>query len=184
MPRPLLLAALLVLLAGLAGCAEKEEPRVAGETEGVYLDLNELRYQVQVSRILNEGNVEDQGYLSGIPEGVLPPSADETWFGIFLRVFNSTDEPIEAADDFEIRDTQQNVFRPVALDPQENPFAYRSRPVPAKGFLPLPNSAAFNAPPSGGLVLFKLDYAGYQNRPLEFVVSGEGGDEVLVDLDL
>ena len=53
------------------------------------------------------------------------PEGDETWFGVFMRVQNTTDETIVPANDFEIEDTLENVYRPIPLDPKANPFAYQ-----------------------------------------------------------
>ena len=52
--RVLLLLALAAASASvLAGCGNKLEVRTVGETEGIYVDVGELRYQVQLSRIIN-----------------------------------------------------------------------------------------------------------------------------------
>ena len=65
MRRPLVLIA--VLLAGLAlnACGKADEPTSEGETEAVYLDLDGLQYQVQISRQLNPYDVEDSYYVRG-----------------------------------------------------------------------------------------------------------------------
>ena len=49
-----------------AGC-NKEEVSVEASTEGPYVTVNDLKYQVQISRILNPGEPEDVGYLRGLP---------------------------------------------------------------------------------------------------------------------
>ena len=45
------LAALAALAA--AGCGNKDDDRTVAETEGIYVAVDELTYQVQISRILN-----------------------------------------------------------------------------------------------------------------------------------
>ena len=69
--RPLRVLLLLVLAAAsagaLAGCGNKLEVRTVGETEGIYIDVGELRYQVQLSRIINPNDIEDRHYLAGLP---------------------------------------------------------------------------------------------------------------------
>src|SRR3712207_7470696 len=45
-----------------------------------------------------------------------------------LRVSNSTEHTIEPANDFEIVDTQENVYRPVPIDTKVNPFVYKADP--------------------------------------------------------
>ena len=51
------------------------------------------------------------------PRGRGRSSADEVWFGIFMRVENDTDEPHEMASQLTIIDTQGNIFEPIELDP-------------------------------------------------------------------
>ena len=176
-------AALLLALLG-AGCGSHIEARTSGETEGLYLDIDELRYQVQISRYMNPEDTEDRAYLAGLPESESEPAGDETWFGVFIRVQNETEEPIEPADTFEIVDTQENVYEPVELDPEANPFAYQPVPVEPKSLLPEPDSAAAESTIQGALILFKVKTESLQNRPLEFRFRRGSGTEGVVDLDV
>jgi hypothetical protein len=179
------LAAALACAVVAAGCGNKQETVTQGATEGVYLDLDELKYQIQISRYLNANDIEDRAYLAGLPAGTAQPSGDETWFGVFLRVSNATDRTIAPANDFEIVDTQNNVYRPVPLDPKVNPFAYVPNPVPSKGLIPQPDSIASEGVVQGSLLLFKVKTASLQNRPLEFRLRRAGsGATVRVDLDV
>ncbi len=185
-PVRLTLAAALSAAALLAsGCgADKSEPITKAETEGIYIDLDELKYQVQMSRYMNANDIEDRDYLVGLPEGTAQPKEDETWFGVFMRVENVTDEPIQAANTFEIHDTQENVYRPLPLDPNANPFAYQATEVPPHGKLPLRDSAADQSSTKGNLLLFKVKTASLQNRPLELRISRGSGTVGVVDLDI
>src|SRR4051794_17343933 len=110
---------LIVLLAALvlvvSGCGNKLEVQTLGATEGTYLDVDDLKYQIQISRYLNANDIEDKTYLTGLPQGTPQPGGDETWFAVFLRVQNTTEEPIVSANDFEIVDTLNNVYRPIPL---------------------------------------------------------------------
>jgi hypothetical protein len=182
------LALLLVLLAcGLvaAGCGNKQETVTQGDTEGIYIDVDDLKYQVQISRYLNANDIEDRDYLKGLPVNTEQPKGDETWFGVFLRVQNETDDPIDPANDFEIVDTQENVYRPIPLDPAINVFAYDPKPVPPQGLIPDADSAAAHGVIQGALVLFKVKTDSLQNRPLEFRFKRGGrGDTGVVDLDV
>jgi hypothetical protein len=182
------LALLLSLLAcGLvaAGCGNKQETVTQGDTEGIYIDVDDLKYQVQISRYLNASDIEDRDYLKGLPAGTEQPKGDETWFGVFLRVQNEEGEPIVPANDFEIVDTQENVYRPIPLDPAINVFAYDPKPIPAHGVLPDPESAAAKSAIQGSLLLFKVKTSSLQNRPLEFKLRrGGSGDTGTVDLDV
>jgi hypothetical protein len=176
------LAAVAAIAAG--GCGNKQETAIVAETEGIYVGVDGLTYQIQMSRILNPASPEDQAYLRGLPEGE-EPSADEVWFGIFMRVENETDEEHEAAEGFKITDTQDEVFEPVELDSEINVFAYEPRAVPAGELLPVLNSPASDNTIKGAVILFKMKVESLGNRPLELEIeSREGGDNAIIDLDV
>jgi hypothetical protein len=183
-----LLAVILVFAATLVGfgCGADHGPagRTEAETEGLYLDLAGAKYQIQMSRQLNPRDVEDRDYLLGLPQGVdTDPAADQTWFGIFLRVENVTDRTVDPARDFEIEDTEERTYRPIPLDRQSNPFAYEPHPIAPGRLLPDRDSAAGNGPTNGSLLLFRLPFDAFANRPLVFKVKGEEGS-IEVDIDL
>lgn len=180
----LLLAGLACTLA-LAGCGNKHDVVKLAETEGIYIDVGELTYQVQISRILNPAFVEDQAYLRGVSEGVRP-DADEVWYAIFMRVQNETDETHMAADRFEIVDTQENSFEPLNLDAKANAFAYKARELAPQGLIPTPSSPAYDNTIQGALLLYKISVDALANRPLELKVSNSANpdDEGVIDLDI
>jgi hypothetical protein len=185
MRRAVRLTVLLAALAVLAtGCGNKMEVQTLGQTEGTYIDVDDLKYQIQISRYLNANDVEDKTYLTGLPAGTPEPGGDETWFAVFLRVQNTTDKPIVSANDFEIEDTLGNTFHPIPLDPKVNPFAYVSGPVGAQSTLPPPNSVASEGVVQGSLLLFKIKTDSLQNRPLEFRLRKGSGTTGTVDLDV
>jgi hypothetical protein len=183
MMRPLRIL-LATALVALAGCGSETTATVA-DTEGLYLDINGLKYQIEMSRYMNPADVEDRQYLVGLPEGTEPPAADETWFGVWVRVENtSEDETRPAASNWEIHDTQEKVYRPIPLS-DDNPFAFEPVDVPPKTVIPLADSAAGQGPIQGSLLLFKLKVDSLQNRPLELKFSnGGGGQEGTYDLDI
>src|SRR3954470_16449687 len=116
MRRLVVLAVALFALAGV-GCSEDAESvKTTAETEGLYLDINGLKYQIQLSRYMNVNDVEDSEYLKGLPESTAQPAADETWFGVWVRVQNVSDETRRAATTWEIQDTQEKVYRPIPID--------------------------------------------------------------------
>jgi hypothetical protein len=178
----------LVLAAALVagGCGDKQETRKVGQTEGTYIDVGDLKYQVQISRILNPSDVEDRNYLTQLPQGTLPPKGDEAWFGVWIRVQNTNDgKSLPTAGNFEIRDTQDNVFKP--YDQTGNVFAYQ--PVDKLGpqaVLPNSEAPAGFGPIQGSLILFKLTTTSLANRPLEFrIISPTDPTNVgTVDLDV
>lgn len=179
---------LTILLAALAlvatGCGNKQEVRTTAATEGPYIDLNDLKYQIQISRYLNQNDVEDETYLTGLPAGTEQPAGDETWFGVFLRVQNTTDHPLDPANDFEIIDTLDDVYRPIPLDPKVNPFAYDPTPVEPQNLIPRENSVASEGVIQGSLLLFKLKTSALQNRPLVFKLRRGSGTQGTIDLDV
>ena len=185
MRRVLCISAALLCAFLVAGCGNKEEGGVTvADTEGIYLDVDELKYQVQISRYMNPNDVEDKAYLSGLPASTSEPTGEETWFGVFIRVQNTTDETIAPANDFEIVDTQEKVYRPIPLDTNINPFAYKPDPIAPKGLIPEADSVASEGTIQGSLLLFKVKTESLQNRPLEFRFKRGSGTEGVVDLDV
>jgi hypothetical protein len=179
-------AALLAAL-GLAACGGQQYPTAHGEGEGAVIEAGSLLYQVQMSRELNPDNVEDREYLDGVDSGDTTLAPDEEWFGVWLRVENSEDEPYPAAEEFKIVDTVGNEYEPFEL-PESNVFSYQ--PVELGGesapsVLPDPESGAGGGPIQGSLLLFKLNTSVYSNRPVELeIVPSDGGEPSTVELDL
>lgn len=181
----LLLALGAASVLALAGCANKSEPVTSAKTEGIYLDVGELKYQVQMSRIINPSDEEDRTYLAGLPAGTAPPKGDEAWFGVWMRVQNTTSKKtLAAAKDFEITDTQNHTFTPVPLS--NNPFAYEQQNLPPQTIIPTPNSAAGEGVQQGSLILFKVTTEALANRPLELKIQSPAlpDDVGIVDLDV
>jgi hypothetical protein len=187
MTRPFRLLALIALLVGavaLGGCAQSEngEQASTATSEGLYLELGGLKYQVQISRYLNPHDQEDSAYLRGLPQG-LKLGHDEIWFGVFMRVENDGSKPAMATSSYEITDTQNNTFRPVPLSPKSNDFVYRPVKLEPGTILPSPNGIAGQGVIQGSLLLFRLKEADLQNRPLTLHIS-DGGHSANVELDL
>ena len=180
------LACALAAAVPLAGCGNKEKEVKSAETESAYLDLGNLRYQVQISRQLNPADVEDRAYLTGIPRAQARLKPGESWFGVFVRVENPHERAIQSANQFELGDTQGTVYRPVAIA-HSNPFAYVAGKVAGHGTIPADSSVGqANESINGELVLFKVKTASFANRPLELKILGPTvpQDEVTVDLDV
>jgi hypothetical protein len=184
MRRLVVLAVAALALAG-AGCGT-EENRTTAETEGIYLDINGLKYQLQLSRYLNGRDIEDREYLIGLPEGTAPPDGDETWFGVWVRVENDADDARPAATTWEIHDTQENIYRPIPIDTELNPFAFEpGTMIPGQTIWPISSSAAGQGPIQGSLLLFKVKADSLQNRPLELKFNNGGGSTTgTYDLDV
>ena len=171
-------------LSGLAACGSEEEVH-HGKTEGVYVSTGGLKYQVQISRILNPFDFEDQDYLRGLSatDRVLPPQ--DTWFGVFIRVFNKGDKPLQSANRFAILDTTGKRFTQISPDSRANSTVYRPFVLKGGDQLPLPGTLARENLTQGGLVLFRLPISSLANRPLELhITSPVGGPDATVDLDV
>jgi hypothetical protein len=177
--RRLVLFALLGLV--VAGCGT-EAIRTEAETEGLYVDVGPLTYQVQISRYLNPGDTEDKAYLRGLPSGETA-GKDDVYFGVFIRVKNYSDATQTPASEFWIEDTEGNRFDPVQLDTKLNEYAYQPVPLGAAQWLPNPQTTAGINPIQGELLVFKLPVDDLQNRPLDLHIKS-GDDEAVVELDL
>ena len=184
MRRLLVISAALFCAFLAAGCGNKQETVTLGDTEGIYLDVDDLKYQIQISRYMNANDVEDRSYLAGLPQSTAQPTGDETWFGVFLRVQNTSNKPLAPATDFEITDTQKNVYRPIPIDTDINPFAYKPDPIAPKSLIPEPDSVASETTIQGWMLLFKIKTESLQNRPLEFRFKGGSGTTGVIDLDV
>lgn len=180
-------AALLSLVAvfALAACGNKHEPdevtgqKVSGaETEGIYIDVDNLKYQVQASKQLNPRIPEDEDYLEGVAPADLELADDEVWFAVLMRVENDDRdrEPIQSTTDFEIVDSQNTTYEPIRLDDTNN-FAYRAATIDGGDTYPLINSTAGERPPYGALILFKLKTESLGNRPLELHVKSQRSEQ-------
>ena len=179
----LAIASLGLSACGLSGDEAQEEQTAAAESEALYVNLNGLKYQVQLSRQLNPRDVEDADYFREIApaDSVLPK--DTVWFGVFMRVENDSDAAIPAARTFEVEDTQGNAFEPVET---ENVFAYRPETVPAGGYLPNQERLQAYAGTQGSLLLFQVPLASLDNRPLELAIksTSDSRKTALIDLDV
>lgn len=174
--------AALLLLAAFAGCG-KEKTTIVAHMEGVYVDAGPLTYQIQISRQLNPRDTEDRHYFLGVDPSKISP--EEVWFGVFMRVQNTSKKTQHAAEEFEITDTLEEVYKPVPLA-KSNPFAYVAREVGPGQLLPATGSPAANGPVGqGALLLFKLKLTSFANRPLEMRIKSRlPPEEARIELDL
>ena len=172
---PTLLIVALLAVVGAACGNRTSEPITEGETEGIYVQVAGLKYQVQTSRQLNPLTSDDQSYLQGLAPEDARLRPDEEWFAIFMRVESDDPEnpPLPSAVDFEIRDTQENVYTPVEFVQarDRNTFVYQSRIVAPGDTQPLPDTPAGERPPYGELILFKVRRFSLDNRPLELIIK-------------
>jgi hypothetical protein len=178
----------LVLLAfaalALGACGNKESRTTHGDTEGIYVDVGPLKYQVQISRLLNPNDPEDKGYLIDLPAGqTLNPK--EQWFAVFMRVENGSHHTAPIADQYKIVDTEGNEYTPIQMGPK-NVFTYRTRQLGGNSVFPIPGSPAAENTIQGAMLLFKIPVANFENRPLVLDIrsSAVPNEVATVDLDV
>lgn len=186
MSRSRLLPLFLVALAALAlgACGNKEERVLHGHTEGSYLDVGPMKYQVQISRLINPEDREDRAYLVGVP-GADELAATDSWFGVFIRAQNETSSPQPLAEEYVIKDSQGNEFKPIEPT-ADNVFALRPGDVAPEEVYPLLGTPAAESTIQGSLLLFKIPYANLENRPLDLEIASAAapGEVASVELDV
>lgn len=163
------------LALGIGACGKSNHPSTS-ENNGVYITAGPITYQLQVSRELNQYATEDHQYLIGLPNGASSTLApDQLWYGVFLWAKNQTRRMQTTSDKFDIVDTENNRYYPVALDPSVNPYAWTAQRLAPGGSEPAPDTTASFGPTQGGLLLFKLNTTVYDNRPLKLEIMGPTG---------
>lgn len=178
----LVLAALAALL-GLSACGPAKNTLNAG-SEGEYVRLGHLKYQVQLSRQLNPADVEDASYLRGLTPAERALAPGQAFFGVWLRVENASGQPRDPAIGFHIADTRGTTYSPLVPD-ASNPFAYRALSIPPHGQIPNLDSVDYASATQGALILFKVDAASYEDRPLTLSIDdGSVGRTGTVELDV
>jgi hypothetical protein len=177
------LALILVSLAaclgalGLAGCGKEED--LEELVEGEAFELGDLRFNVLFTRFLNPNDVEDRDYLTGQP----PPSPDKSYLAVFMLIENEGDQELKLPSPTELKivDTTGAEFPPL---PSESPFALDLGGTIAAGQeRPDPDSVAASGPTQGSMVLFLVDRAVTESRPLELEIHSQD-HKAIVELDI
>jgi hypothetical protein len=168
---------------GASACGEDESKRTSADTEGIFLEIGGLAYQVQISRQLNPASREDRSYLVGLPQSSLNLTPEQTFFAVFLKATNDGDEAKLAASNFEIIDTLENAYKPIPPGPA-NVFAWRPAMVQPKDTLPPIDSTAYQAPAGGAVILFKLPLLSFDDRPLILRVQDPEDPKVIKEFTL
>jgi hypothetical protein len=182
--RLLAVSAVAIAALGFTACGNKEKETTFGSTEGSYLNVGNLAYQVQISRLLNPNDNEDKAYLVDIPADQRQLAPDEAWFAVFVVGFNETDKPQQAITDFRITDTQDNVYTPIPIG-KDNVFAYRPGIIEPGETKPQKDTAARNNPSvNGSMLLFKVKNSTFDNRPLVLTMHSLGGEPRAASVDL
>ena len=183
----------LVLLAAFAlgACGDSHTKVTTGTYAGEsgqnapYLDVGQLVYEVQLSRELNPNDEEDAQYLQGLSAEQRKLEPGQEWFGVFVQVYNNHSQPLPAASDISITDTQENSYIPI-FPASSNPYIYKAGTVMGKEHLPVADSIAFEGPTQGALLLFKIKTVSLDNRPLEvkIVDPDDSAEMATAELDV
>ena len=168
---------LAFVLVGVAGCGND-----AGKEadEGVPIKLGDLEINVQETRFLNPAEPDDNEYLEGQPAAdagrqVLPrhlPHDEEPSRQRGAACRPRSDEP-HRYDGRRYRvDSQPHALRGTAW-----------HELAGGADIPVPDTAAAGGPTQGALVLFLVDQAMNENRPLKLEIEHEGETgEITLDI--
>ena len=175
-PRAALLVIALVPALALAGCGTERDTSEPIR-EGLDVKVNDVVYNVFITRELNIRDNEDRAYFTG-PEA--PPGS--ALYGVFLQACNQADSFRPAVSDFKIRDSQGGEFEPQEV-PKQNIFAYHPRNLQPGGCIPAKGSIPATSPTGGAMLLFKLPLNATENRPLELEFESQG-EKARIELDI
>ncbi len=169
----------LALVAAIAGgCGNNTSDKSV--TEGEPLELGDLSINVQLTRFLNPTDPEDRQYLVGEQ---VPPPAGKDYLGVFMQIHNGGDQAVAlpGAADLKVIDTTGAAY---AALPSDSDFALPLGTMLAgHATAPAPDSAAGSGPIQGSVVLFLVDQAASENRPLELNILADG-EKGTVELDI
>ena len=65
----------------------------SADSEAIYVNVGQLKYQVQFSRELNPYDTEDASYLEGLSPATAALTPAQAWFGVFMLVLNEHGTP-------------------------------------------------------------------------------------------
>jgi hypothetical protein len=171
-----LVVSLLAIAVAVASCGG-EEPGGTEASEGEAIVLDDVAYNVGLTRFLNPDDVEDHEYLVGQP----PAPRGTYYLGVFLTLENQSDDPKPTARNYTVVDTLDTRYRPLASD---SPFALPiGVAVEGDGQLPILDSTAQTGPNQGSLLIFQVSDDVSDNRPLRLEIdsAGESG-EITLDI--
>lgn len=173
------LAAVAVLALSASGC--DKEVKTLEAKEGTRVSLDDIFYQVQISRMLNPKDVEDSFYLQEQPA----PAKGDAYFGVFMRVDNETHDgrvlPV-GTKRMKIVTAAGEEYEP--LEVFAPGWGYEPSPIGKGAMLPVPNTPAYMGPIRGGLVLFRIPQTSLDARPLELEIKGNSGRTGHITLDV
>lgn len=180
--RSLAVVCALAAAVALGACGHPSEEAGIEEParEGLAIPIGGVEYNVFITRQLNPEIVPDNAFYQG-PE----PAKDQTLYGVFLQACNPGEEPVSTAEEFKVKDNQDNEFEPVEL-PTENQFSYQPRRLGPGECIPEAGSVAQLGPTGAAMLLFELPLDATENRPLELEITSSDVESETrsIELDL
>ncbi len=173
-----LVLALVVAISGLAlaACGGGHEEK-EGLAEGEIVELGPLQYNVLFTRPLNINDIEDSQYLVGKPA----PGPDQMYIGVFVHVHNTSDDPHTIPDKFQIETTAGRKYQNI---PSKSTYALQpGATVEPHDNIPQTDSTAQVGPIQASMLLYLIDRASAEQRPVQLTIEGEDGPATF-DLDL
>lgn len=174
-----LVLAFVVAISGfaLAACGADHSEK-EGIVEGEQVYLGDLSYNVLFTRPLNINDVEDSEYLVGKEEA----PADKMWIGVFVKIHNkSEDDAHQIPESFEIETTSGRKYTNI---PSDSIYALEpGATIEPEGNIPVTDSSAQVGPIQASMLLFLMDRASAEERPVKLIIEGDEGPAT-VDLDL
>lgn len=168
-----------VLAFSVSGCDKEVRTLEAKEGGRVYID--NLFYQVQMSRQLNQKDVEDSYYVLDQPT----PASGDTYFGVFMRVDNEDHDgrilPV-GTDKMKIVTASGDEFEPIEV--KSPGWGYAPAPLGKGAMLPIENTPAFVGPIRGGLILFRVPLEDLDARPVRLEIEGPDDKVAEITLDV
>lgn len=169
--------AAIALGLGFSGCNTDPE-HTTHVSEGQGMQLGDLLYNVQITRILNPSDAEDKAYLVGQK----PPGPNQYYLAVFMRIQNEGDSSTQVPTGFKVINTVGDTFNPI---PSKSLFALGLGDTMHPGDeLPEPESTAANGPIEGAMVLFRITGTTIQDRPLTLEIPSSAGPTGTVQLDI
>lgn len=161
----------------LAACGASHEEKT-GIVEGEPVHLGNLEYNVLFTRPLNVNDVEDSQYLVGQK----PAGPDQMYVGVFVKIHNtSEDEAATIPERFEIETTAGRKYENI---PSDSIYALQpGTEVEPEGNVPVIDSTPQVGPIQASMLLYLIDRASAEQRPVELYIEGEDGPAT-VELDL
>jgi hypothetical protein len=171
-----LVAAALLVAAGCGG----DEERTNGQ-EGLYIDVGDAVYQVQLTRLLNPVQGPDDVYA----RGQRPLRPNEQFLAVFMVIENNGSAAYFPPRLMTITDTRGNKYLPLDTQAAGGFGLDFSQPIEPGKDAPPQDSPAALGPSAAAMVLFRVREASVtDNLPLELKIPSGDGKSSRIELDV